>query len=397
MIRLFTFFERFIPEHLKTNPADIMRAYITVGTLISYIIVSILVILAMLAFTHLSGIAVVIAYIYIFSCTLVYSSALVIFSKTGNFRLSGNMTVTIIFLVITTSVNLSGGYQISPIGQLMILVPVLAFLLAGRLDGVRWIVVSLITTTVLYFMDQFDILVFQLVSDQTLLEASAAVLQNIMIVMACGAMFIYELINESLKNKLDFERSKFEHKASHDSLTGIANRFEFFRRIKSGLNDCKNREQRLAVVYIDLDGFKPVNDTYGHHAGDILLKEIARRLGLVLRVSDTVARLGGDEFSLILLGIHLPEDIVRIMDKVQATISEPIDIGDGKMVTVHASSGVSIYPDHSHDIDDLCRFADVTMYKAKEQHNTYVVFNDEIGKSLNEDSSENFREKTRVI
>ena len=190
-----------------------------------------------------------------------------------------------------------------------------------------------------------------------------------------GALVIYELINSQLTRKLNEEKNRFEHTASHDDLTGIPNRFEFFRRLKFGIDQALDRDQKVGVVYLDLDGFKPVNDLLGHHMGDEALKVVAKRLQNILRLSDTTARLGGDEFALILPGIHVPDDIETIMPKVLAVIREPMNI-KGVDVVVHASCGVSIFPDHSRDYSALCRYADMAMYNAKEQHDAYLMFDE---------------------
>lgn len=139
------------------------------------------------------------------------------------------------------------------------------------------------------------------------------------------------------------------------------------------IDEARDRDHKVGIVYIDLDEFKPINDLHGHHVGDEVLKIITRRVQDSLRVSDTTARLGGDEFGLILPGIKVPTDIESIMPKVLAAIKEPVVIGDNRMV-VYGSCGVAIYPDHSRDYNALCRFADTAMYRAKEASDTYEVY-----------------------
>jgi diguanylate cyclase (GGDEF)-like protein len=133
----------------------------------------------------------------------------------------------------------------------------------------------------------------------------------------------------------------------------------------------------VGVVYLDLDGFKPVNDIHGHHVGDEALRVVSERLERVLRLSDTTARLGGDEFGLILPGIHVPSDVEVIMPKVLAAIREPIMV-DGKEIVVYGSCGVSIFPEHSTDYNALCRYADTAMYAAKAEKDSYLVYHQEM-------------------
>ena len=202
-------------------------------------------------------------------------------------------------------------------------------------------------------------------------------LQFVLLFMLGGALIVYETITGLLNKKLNEERNRFEHKASHDDLTGIPNRFEFFRRLRSVTETAAELDHKVGVVYLDLDGFKPVNDLHGHHMGDEALKIVANRLTQVLRLSDTTARLGGDEFGLILPGIHVPHDIEVIMPKVLAAIKEPMFVGDAEIV-VYGSCGVSIYPDDSEDYNALCRYADTAMYRAKEHRDSFLSFQPEM-------------------
>jgi diguanylate cyclase (GGDEF)-like protein len=126
----------------------------------------------------------------------------------------------------------------------------------------------------------------------------------------------------------------------------------------------------MALVYIDLDGFKPINDTHGHFAGDKVLKITAQRLREVLRHTDVAARLGGDEFALILHGVQKRSDIDLALSKMLHTLSIPIDV-EGREVRVHASAGVAIFPQDTRDLQALCRLADNAMYQAKAGGNTY--------------------------
>ncbi len=163
-------------------------------------------------------------------------------------------------------------------------------------------------------------------------------------------------------NKLNEERIR--HLAFHDPLTGLANRVLFADRIMTSIQRGKRESRQLALIVLDLDGFKAVNDTYGHAAGDQLLVEIARRLQGVLRAEDTVARFGGDEFTALLPEIDVPGDAETVAQKILATVSEPVAIA-GHQVQVSASVGISIYPVHGEDYQTLFAAADAAMYQAK--------------------------------
>ncbi|WP_374240619.1 diguanylate cyclase domain-containing protein [Zoogloea sp.] len=152
--------------------------------------------------------------------------------------------------------------------------------------------------------------------------------------------------------------------ARYDELTGLPNRRLFHDRIDTALARSRRRQGRMALLYIDLDDFKGVNDTLGHAAGDRLLQEIGRRLERCVRRADTVARLGGDEFVVILEDIHGPQDAAAVADKIHHSLRQPFAIADH---TLHAraSIGVAIHPEDGDDADSLIKHADRRMYRDK--------------------------------
>jgi diguanylate cyclase (GGDEF)-like protein len=161
-----------------------------------------------------------------------------------------------------------------------------------------------------------------------------------------------------------------EHQATHDSLTGLPNRALLLSRAATALSGAAGGGHRVAMFLLDLDRFKQVNDTYGHHAGDRLLVVVGARLRRALRPGDTVARLGGDEFAVLLPGLSAGpggiERALEVAERVRAALRDPYEI-DGSVVEVDASVGVAIYPDHGADVGMLLRRADMAMYQAKER------------------------------
>lgn len=155
-----------------------------------------------------------------------------------------------------------------------------------------------------------------------------------------------------------------EHMALHDSLTGLPNRFMMLGRLEQTLTTAQRHGSRLAVLFLDLDGFKPVNDVYGHHIGDRLLKEIGARLRNCIRDNDTVARLGGDEFVVTLSDIREVDDVAAVAEKILQAVAAPALI-DGQEVQVTTSIGIAVYPDAGCDSESLLRAADAAMYEAK--------------------------------
>ena len=161
--------------------------------------------------------------------------------------------------------------------------------------------------------------------------------------------------------------------ALYDTLTGLPNRKLFFDRLDEGISHNTRHGRRLGLLYIDLDGFKGVNDTMGHDAGDELLKKVGAKLKNIVRKSDIVARLGGDEFAVILFEIRQNEEARLVGEKVVAALCKPFDLKAGT-AKIGASVGVAIFPDHKDTVDTLIKHADQAMYKAKsEGKNTCVM------------------------
>lgn len=349
-----------------------MRGYIFVGMILTNIVISLLVLAGLIFVLELEENTLIGVGLDVM-CLIAYPVTLVLLKRTGNFFLCANFLLTTLLLVIITGIQITGGYMASPILQLILQPPVTAFLLLGLRPGIFWSLATVLICVLSYLSAVLGIGYIQLLQNQSLIDAMYLLLQITLLIVVAGALIVYEIINGQLTRKLNEERNRFEHKASHDDLTGIPNRFEFFRRLKNEIDQARERDHKVGVVYVDLDGFKPINDLLGHHMGDEALKTVALRLQKVLRLSDTTARLGGDEFALILPGIHVPDDIEVIMPKILDVIRTPIAI-NGVDVVVRASCGVSIFPNHSEDHNALCRYADTAMYHAKETHDTYVMF-----------------------
>jgi diguanylate cyclase (GGDEF)-like protein/PAS domain S-box-containing protein len=157
-----------------------------------------------------------------------------------------------------------------------------------------------------------------------------------------------------------------EHQALHDALTGLANRTLFNDRIGHAVNPRRRTDARCAVAVVDLDGFKEINDSLGHAAGDELLVELSRRLESALRTSDTVARLGGDEFGILLAEIRSREDVLHAVERMRVAIEEPVAL-QGLSLSLEASIGIALYPDDGEDAESLLRCADAAMYHAKDE------------------------------
>jgi diguanylate cyclase (GGDEF)-like protein len=164
-----------------------------------------------------------------------------------------------------------------------------------------------------------------------------------------------------------------EHQSLHDPLTGLPNRVLFADRISQAIRTAARSGDEVAVFLMDLDRFKEVNDTLGHHSGDLLLQELSARLQRALRASDSVARLGGDEFGVLLPDLIDRQSIEEVVDRIRIAVERPFYVQDLPLA-IETSIGVSIFPEHGQDVEALLQKADVAMYVAKGTNSTHMIY-----------------------
>jgi diguanylate cyclase (GGDEF)-like protein/PAS domain S-box-containing protein len=190
------------------------------------------------------------------------------------------------------------------------------------------------------------------------------------------------IIEDHTLQKREAERIQFL--ATHDALTGLSNRMLFDKMLSLAIQSATRYRRLFAVLFVDLDGFKQVNDTLGHDAGDTLLKEIAGRLVQCVRASDVVARLGGDEFAILMHELGEPQQVVPIARKILDAIAQPVTVFQSATGLDHeceltASIGVSLYPNDGKNEQALMKNADIAMYKAKQQgKNNFQFFSKDV-------------------
>jgi len=170
---------------------------------------------------------------------------------------------------------------------------------------------------------------------------------------------------EAWQTHLQSENETLAHQASHDSLTGLPNRAFFEGRLIRALRSASKLNERVAVLFLDSDRFKGINDNFGHAAGDAVLMAVASRVRAQLREEDLVARLGGDEFAILLTPLHRIEDAERIAEKIIASMELPIALPGSTSVLSSLSIGIAVYPDHGTTPGALLNAADAAMYQAK--------------------------------
>jgi diguanylate cyclase (GGDEF)-like protein len=199
-----------------------------------------------------------------------------------------------------------------------------------------------------------------------------------MIAVNCGGAFVImwamgtysrsilalmqEVRNQNVQ--IQDQRNQIAHLANHDILTGLPSRGLARDRLAMACSQAGRDQAKAAVLFIDLDGFKAVNDAFNHEAGDAVLKVVAARLAGSIRRVDTAARQGGDEFLVILNGVDKAEDATMLAEKLGAVIAKPISY-DGHLLKIGSSIGIAVYPDHASDADELLKAADQAMYLVK--------------------------------
>ncbi len=363
----------FIPEEISADNEAYFKATIIIGLLLTYITLSFGGALFMLVSIPTEsdfpvfGVSLN-ALLAAFFCTLLFY-----FKKTGKINTTTNIVAIVLYLSIASSVFSTGGPLITSVTSLMILPSIITTVLINARWGLIWFFVSLLTLVVLYAM-AYNNYLFPNLNYPKHADKINTIVQCINLIAVFGLVLVYGEMNRRYKNERDVLFEKMKHLATHDHLTELKNRSQFESSLASLLvsNDKRMPGNKISLFYLDLDGFKQINDKHGHKAGDYLLKEIAKRISRVVRIDDHVARLGGDEFAIITRYLHEEHDVELIAKKLQDAIAHPIEF-QGLRLIVSTSIGIAHYPLHSNDMDELMNMADQAMYKAKKNNLGWFV------------------------
>ena len=291
--------------------------------------------------------------------------------------------VTMFVNVLSLTIyNYIDAYNNSPIipatTAALLMYPVIIFLASLRMDKylIIWTtILSIISMDGLYFWfyNAFDPFIKkQMISIDVLSQTYRT------IYLIISGILIYSVprsMRRVLRTQEQLTRENFENKenAQHDSLTGVYNRLYFEQHLSNCIQMAKNFNHKFALLFIDLDGFKHLNDTYGHDFGDFVLKSIAEDVSATVRENDLVARIGGDEFVIIMSQISDFHEVQAFSCRILSAITRKRMYGDIELL-LGASIGISLYPDDTENIEQLIKYADEAMYKVKRSGKEGIMF-----------------------
>lgn len=267
-------------------------------------------------------------------------------------------------LVLTLGIHTLTGLTLnSPVVPLYFFIPAWAFLTCSSRSGIGW---SLVIASVFIGVTVIEPMQFAfpniIPAEKLAIYQLASGLSALLLLGIC--LHSHQNSFLALTDQLDEDRLLYAHKAQHDPLTGLANREQFDLQLQQALDDANWNHKYAALIYIDLNDFKAINDTHGHQVGDAVLKISARRIAKLVRENDTTARLGGDEFGIVLPQLEDKDAVTRIVTELEESLAQPIGIGD-IFLTISGSVGLATAPDDGRTASSLTRHADRNMYDAK--------------------------------
>jgi diguanylate cyclase (GGDEF)-like protein len=361
-----------MPPTLRHRPELRNRGRVVVAVIGLNFLISMTLLAGFLLLTPWQGFSRDITLLLTALSTGCYGACLVLFRVSGAFQVCGNLFVACAYFLMLTSVVISGGFSPSPSTQMMLVVPVYAFMLANLRSGTAWSISVSVTVVMLYLAERHSVHFPQLVDAGFRPLASLIAWLTVLLVIV-GSLLAYSRLGSYHEQALHSERNQLNYMAHHDPLTELPNRSYFLGRLARSVARARRRDENSALLYIDLDGFKPINDEHGHGIGDIVLRILAARLREVIRENDTVARMGGDEFAVILEDVRDREFAASVAQKLLQQLSEPVAIG-GHSFAISGSVGIVMFPEQGSNVAQLCEQADQAMYRAKAKRNAAEFF-----------------------
>ncbi len=313
--------------------------------------------------------------------TLLLLYSVLLFLRTGALGAAANIYALGATLSVVSVVLATGGFEESPLIIMLPLVMIFTFIMTNMGTALFWAGAGLLVWLVGIQVDGLQ--PPNLIPPEWRRAALIATVVNAGVVIMC-VLWFFDLLHRQLLRRLQLERDRALFTAAHDPLTGLANRNTFDMRLVHMVEHQRVSGCQHALLLVDLDDFKRVNDSHGHIAGDAVLKAVAARLKSCVRHSDLAARLGGDEFGLLLFDVGHPDNLIPILDKLHRAVIAPVDLTDGGSVSVGASIGVAMIPDDGDTQEELLHRADLAMYQAKDTTSGYLFVRDMIRTSAEE-------------
>ncbi len=365
------FLDGLIPENAKLTSDELYRSRILMGIclIITAIILCFIIGVGLApnidAQTKLGG------FVITLPCGIFFVFITLYFKNTGNYLLCANLMTFFACIAVSAGVFISGGPLVSPATYVMAVPALLGFCLVGRNWGLFWAAAVFIIQVIMLVMaiQHYEFINTVTVESAAINEATD---WTIAYLLTIAIVLVYESMQSRLMRERDAQEKRFLFLATHDGLTKLPNRILFYDRVKTAMARSKRNKKPFALFYLDLDGFKPVNDTYGHEAGDHVLVIAAERFRSALRESDLVARFGGDEFAVVAENIEDRNNAYEIGNKLIAAIQKPIRF-EQHQIQVGTSIGVCFYPDHGDTVDELLSTADAAMYQAKKSKGQIII------------------------
>lgn len=360
----------FIPDRCRDDDLTLLRARVFVHLSFVYSAITLICLAWVWLFVSLDIEYKWLSTALIIPLLVYYTIAPCLLKATERYYTLANISVFLAISVVSVAVALGGGPQVSPVNYLFLIPAFMAIVFVEFRHALIWTTIVLASAMVMYYL-HFTDFKYPLYFDHDYILHIEVISWLVGFSGAIGAALLYETMMQRLRQKLEDRNYAMQLLATHDPLTKLPNRTLFADRLNSAISHGQRTGQPFALLYIDLDGFKPVNDTYGHTQGDWALVEVAKRLMARMRKVDTVARLGGDEFAILIANIENRDNLTQLLDSIIASINEPFEIDDQHSVSLSASVGVVIYPEDGDNAQVLQTRADDAMYRAKKKKSTY--------------------------
>lgn len=299
--------------------------------------------------------------VWLITAALLALGTLMLLLLRGYYRVVNIGTAAAITLGVCCAIALTSGAPASPAIPLLLAPAVVCFYLLGLRAGLVVAVTLPLLAALQWFVSERWGWRLPALQSHKNPAVDIVLISTVNYLTVMTVVLVYERLNAHLRRERDAERERLAHIALHDELTGLANRRYFHQRLEEACARSDRGGHQIAVLYIDLDGFKTINDVLGHRSGDAALVAVATRLKAVVRRQDLVARLGGDEFAIIIDPAGSRAEIDSFCARLRRVIGEPLTLDAGQR-QVGASIGVAFFPGEATDADHLLSQADAAMY-----------------------------------